>query len=103
MEVNERYETENLMVDYIQQCFTVDPALDAWTASSEIYDALKTAERTGPNRQQDLNLMGSALRKLGAEVEIRRVDGKLRRGWRGVKRPVVADRIPFLPEEENSQ
>ncbi|MGD0574694.1 MAG: VapE domain-containing protein [Anaerolineales bacterium] len=101
-EVNERFETENLMVDYIQQIFTVDPALDAWTASSEIYDALKIAERTGSNRQQDLNLIGAALRKLGTEVELRWIDGKKRRGWRGVKREVVADRIPFLPDQENS-
>jgi hypothetical protein len=80
----------------------VDPALDAWTASSEIYDALKIAERTGSNRQQDLNLIGAALRKLGTEVELRWIDGKKRRGWRGVKREVVADRIPFLPDQENS-
>jgi hypothetical protein len=101
-EVNERYETENLMIDYIQESFTVDPALPDWTPSSEIYNALKTSERTSGNRQADLNLMGSGLKKLGAEIEVRRVDRKTQRGWKGVRRTVVGDRLPpFMPEPES--
>ena len=84
-EVNETYEVDTPMVDYILRHFDVDPADPGFMPSVEILDKLREKSVIKDAGRATMMDIGGALRKLGVERAVRRIDGKNTKGWTGVR------------------
>ena len=96
--INESYETDNPEDDYLHRLFEVDTDRGDWFMTNEdIHNAIELSPPPLIVGKLTPARIGRAWRRLGLDKEKKRIDGREKRGWIGLRRK------PYSPHPVKSE